>query len=195
VHATRISILLALPAICFDVFQAIDWLHTEDLLSIFSFLCYALRWLLYAFIFGYFYPALRGTTAPTKAIGLLIAVLVAELSQILAMSPPSEDLAIAATIRGGQVIVLALGLGLLWERKLIVAAGVDWRLLRDFRKLGSLAVPVSTVIVAVVTTVATVTANAAVDNIIHPPPTPPASVTPTPSDVKPTGPEPSPSHS
>lgn len=137
-----------------------------------------LRWAAYAFLYGYFYPWIRGGTPLTKAYCLFLALLPAEVLPIVALSTDlGDDAVIAATIRFGQLTVFALALGLWWERRLVRAAGLNWYRIRDFRSARSLGAPLITIGIAVVTVVATTLATATVNSILQPAtvPAPPSS--------------------
>jgi hypothetical protein len=95
------------------------------------------RWFVYALVFGYFYPLLRGSSPVVKSLALASAVLATEVlpifgastgstadSSVLAPASP-HDLALATAIRVGQIIVFFSTLGLLWERWLANAANLD----------------------------------------------------------------------
>ncbi|WP_433218372.1 hypothetical protein ACQP00_12290 [Dactylosporangium sp. CS-047395] len=140
-----------------------------------------LRWPVYAGLFGYCYPLLRGRGPNPKALGLAAVVLVAELLPILAdprATAGGRQLAIAVLLRAGQVLVFFVVLGLLWERRLAVLADVGWSRLRDMRRITTLATPVGTVVLTVVTALGTALAGAAAAALI-------ASQTPAPQAPRP----------
>ncbi len=183
--AVRIGGLLALPVIVFELVIGARAVDSEPFFVMAAFFCYTLRWLAYAFAFGYLYPALRGRTPLTKAIGLATAILAIEICRLAAESGANPDWRLAAGIRTGQILVFALGLGLLWERRLSMRAGVAWGVVRDFRTLRALAVPVTTVLVAVGTTAATILAGAAMNAVVGPTPAGPSGSTLPTADYKP----------
>ncbi|MEV4511556.1 hypothetical protein AB0K00_21590 [Dactylosporangium sp. NPDC049525] len=146
------------------------------------------RWFVYALIFGYFYPLLRGVGPVAKAFAFGAAILATELLPMLDgegigasdLSASPRDIVVAAAIRVGQLIVFVATLGLLWERRLAHAADYPWDRLRNIRSLRALAAPISTIAIAVLTTVGTAFAGAAVVALlaggasVQPPTTDPA---------------------
>ena len=134
------------------------------------------RWIIYACIFGYYYPIIRGTSPTSKSLVLFIAVAISEimlLSGQLAAASTGElgidEFVLPAFLRLGQAVVLCFGLGLFWERRLVQAAGLGWGRIRDFRALRGLATPIVTVAVAAATTIATGLAGATLTSIVQPP--------------------------
>ncbi|MFD8542585.1 hypothetical protein [Streptomyces sp. NPDC059649] len=81
-----------------------------------------------------------------------------------------------ALLLTAQTLLVALGLGLYWEARLVRTAGLPWGHIRNFRRLSSLAVPTTTLLVAVVTAVATALAGAWGTALTPPTETPPAAV-------------------
>ncbi|WP_143466677.1 hypothetical protein [Lentzea kentuckyensis] len=130
------------------------------------------RWTVYAALFGYFYPAIRCATPTTKAMALLAVVLPAELIAIDFTTPMSTFLP-AAAIKTGFALFFCLSLGLTWEWWLARAASVRWGRIRDFTRLKSFLVPVSTIVIAGVTALATGFASVAVQELLQPPPAKP----------------------
>ena len=99
---------------------------------------------------------------------------------------PTAHVGQALLLRCGEIVFFCVALGLLWERRLASAANLRWNMIRDFRRLGSLAAPVTTVTVAVATVVATSLASAATLALLHTqaPSTPSPSVPPTTSSPR-----------
>lgn len=136
------------------------------------------RWLVYAALFGYCYPLLRGHGPLAKALGLAAVVLAAELLPILSdphTTGSGRHLVLALLVRAGQVLVFFVVLGLLWERRLAVLADIGWNRLRDLRRITTLATPVGTVVLTVVTALGTALAGAAAAALIASDPAPPPS--------------------
>ena len=152
------------------------------------------RWFVYALVFGYFYPLLRGSSPVAKSLALGAAVLATEVLPIFGASTSSavdssvlapvspHDLAWATAIRVGQIIVFFATLGLLWERWLANAAGYRWDRVRNIHSLRALAAPAGTVVIAAATAAATALAGAAVAGLLSsgireqaPPPQQPSS--------------------
>ncbi|WP_433063973.1 hypothetical protein [Dactylosporangium sp. CS-033363] len=144
------------------------------------------RWFVYALLFGYLYPLLRGDNPVAKAAAFGVALLGVEVLPILdlpaggraessVLDPASgKDLAIAVLIRAGQLVMLLGGLALLWERWLTRAAGYSWDRVRNVRSVRSLAAPVGTILVSVLTTAGTALAGAAVAGLLSTGPGPAA---------------------
>lgn len=134
------------------------------------------RWLVYAGLYGLFYPLLRGRNPISTAGTLILLVLPAELLSVLSSINPSQtdgagittlpQMFLALAIRTGQVGVLGLFLGLAWERRLALLAGHPWSRLRNVRSLRALAAPVGTVLVAAATTFGTAFASTAVAGLL-----------------------------
>ncbi|WP_433222447.1 hypothetical protein ACQP00_23490 [Dactylosporangium sp. CS-047395] len=144
------------------------------------------RWFGYALLFGFLYPLLRGDGPIAKAAAFGVALLGVEVLPILdlpaggraessVLDPATgRDLAIAVLIRAGQLVMLLGGLGLLWERWLTRAAGYSWDRVRNVRSLRSLAAPVGTILVSVLTTAGTALASATVAALLSTGPDPAA---------------------
>ncbi len=132
------------------------------------------RWFVYALLFGFVYPLLRGDGPVTKAAAFVVALLGVELLPILDQSgqPSAEssvltpasgrEVLLALLIRLGQLVMFFGVLSLLWERWLANAAGYSWDRVRNVRSARALIAPLGTVVIAGLTTVATALAGAAV---------------------------------
>lgn len=117
-------------------------------------------WLAHGFVYGYLYPWIRGRGPVSKA-GWLWAVMAPV--QLLLLWPrlrlPFDQTALTVCLLLAQSAVMALGLALYWEVRLIHRADLLWGHVRNFRRLSSLAAPVSTVLVAAVAAAVTVLAS------------------------------------
>ncbi|GGV20806.1 hypothetical protein GCM10010260_71130 [Streptomyces filipinensis] len=139
-------------------------------------------WLAHGFVYGYLYPWIRGSGPVAKA-GRLWAAMAPV--QLLLLWPrlrlPLDQAVLTVFLLLAQTAVLALGLGLYWEVRLVHRADLLWGHVRNFRRLSSLAAPVSTVLVAAVTAAVTVLATAWADQLTTPqtPPRPAPSATAT----------------
>jgi hypothetical protein len=151
---------LAILIIGYEAFTGAEAIAGQPFIIGVAFTLYVLRWMGYAFAFGYFYPAIGGETPTAKAARLLPVVAVSEVAALVSRSAPDVETAILAACLCGQAIVFAFGLALVWEWRLSHRGGVAWGSVRDFRTLRALAVPVSTVLVAVLTTAVTIVAGA-----------------------------------
>lgn len=151
----------------------------------------AFRWVIYACIFGYYYPAIRGTSPTSKSLVLFVAVAVPEITLISTQVAADVsgrltigELVLPAAVRLGQAAALCFGLGLFWERRLVQAAGLGWGRIRDFRALRGLVTPVVTIVIAVSTAIATGIAGATLTSIVQPPDSPRLTVAPpTPEEL------------
>ncbi|MFF0086746.1 hypothetical protein ACFYR1_44785 [Streptomyces canus] len=139
-------LLYTLPPLLSDSYS------NGDLIGVWT---YALRWLLYGFIYGYAYSWLRGGSPLGKAMCLLGVVLPAELFQLFYRDLAPGDFGILTLLTTGDCLAAFLVLGLYWEARLVRAAGLRWGQIRNFRSLSAVAVPATTVLVAVATALAT----------------------------------------
>ncbi|GAA1569952.1 hypothetical protein GCM10009827_109690 [Dactylosporangium maewongense] len=142
-----------------------------DLVELFAHMA---RWFVYALLFGFLYPLLRGDGPVTKAAAFVVALLGVELLPIFDLSGRSgaessvltpasgREVLLALLIRLGQLVMFFGVLSLLWERWLARAAGYSWDRVRNVRSARALVAPVGTVVIAGLTTAATALAGAAV---------------------------------
>jgi hypothetical protein len=143
------------------------------------------HWAVFGFVFGCFYPALRGTTPVAKAAALLLAVVPVEVLPMAMLTldpqytsdPSWRALAVGCAGAAGQSFVMCVGMGLVWEARLAWAAGVAWGQVRDFRRISSVTLPAGTVLVAAATAFATAVAGTWAEQTILPPPDPAATST------------------
>ncbi|WP_158812186.1 hypothetical protein [Streptomyces fulvoviolaceus] len=140
----------------------------------------ALRWPLYGFVYGYAYSWLRGATPIGKASCLLAVVLPAELAELLYQFRDAGDFGIRLMLTSGDTVAVLLLLGLYWEVRLVRAGGLRWGQIRNFRSLSAAAVPVTTVLVAATTALATAMVGAWITPDSGPSPSPSSSVSGTP---------------
>lgn len=134
---------------------------------------HALRWAVYGFVYGYAYSWLRGGSPLGKALCLLAVVLPAELAQLLFRALPPDDFGISLLLTAGNCLAMFLVLGLYWEARLVRVAGLRWGQIRNFRSLSAAAVPVTTVVVASATALATAMVGAWITPDSNPTPTNP----------------------
>ncbi|WP_188191680.1 hypothetical protein [Nonomuraea sp. SYSU D8015] len=165
VQAFIVSLLLSLPfTVVFGLPEGVD-LTT---------LVFDGRYLItlpaFGFLFGYFYPRVRGTQPMTKALHLTAAALLTELSGYLStLAEPdigAMDKAQVVGIVVGQVMVVCIGLGLFWEWRIMHLADEPWARVRNLRSVRSLAAPTLALVLAAGTTVATSAAGQTVDRIL-----------------------------
>ncbi|WP_431931805.1 hypothetical protein [Nonomuraea jabiensis] len=165
VHAFAASLLLSLPfAIVYG------WPDGADLTSFIFDARYLITLPAFGFLFGYFYPRLRGTQPMTKALHLIAAALLTELSGYLSTLVEPDigafDKVQVVGIVVGQVTMVCVGLGLYWEWRLMHLAGEPWARVRNLRSIRSLAAPTLAIVVAAGTTAATSAAGQTVDRIL-----------------------------
>jgi hypothetical protein len=165
VYGFVVSLLLSLPFVFL-----FGWPAGVDLVSFVFDSRYLLTLPAFGFLFGYFYPRVRGTQPMTKALHLMAAALLTELSgYVSALVEPdigALDKVQAVAIVGGQVALVCIGLGLCWEWRLMHLAGEPWGRVRNIRSLRSLATPLLAVVIAVITTAATSAAGQTVERIL-----------------------------
>ncbi|MFI6661476.1 hypothetical protein ACIBL8_38845 [Streptomyces sp. NPDC050523] len=136
-----------------------------------------LHWTIYGFVFGYFYPLLRGLAPIGKAAVLMLSILPAEILPMVTLTvdpqyakkPSWRDMAVVCGGLAGQTFVICMGLGLCWEWWLARVAGMKWSQVRNFRRLSSVTVPAGTVLVAAATAFATVVAGTWAQQELVPP--------------------------
>lgn len=124
----------------------------------------------FGFLYGYFYPRLRGTQPVTKALFVMSAALVTELSAYVpSLVDPDigglDKLQVVAIVVGQGALVF-IGLGLYWEWRIMFTAGEPWARVRNIRSVRSLATPLVAVVIAAGTTAATSAATKTVDRIL-----------------------------
>ncbi|MBF8188739.1 hypothetical protein ITP53_24000 [Nonomuraea sp. K274] len=165
VHAFTVSLLLSLPfAIVYGLPEGVD-------LTSFVFDSrYLVTLPAFGFLFGYFYPRIRGTQPMTKALHLTAAALLTELSGYLSTLVEPDigavDKAQVVGIVVGQVMMVCIGLGLFWEWRIMHLAGEPWARVRNLRSIRSLAAPTLALVLAAGTTAATSAAGQTVDRIL-----------------------------
>ncbi|MCK2212685.1 hypothetical protein MF672_002560 [Actinomadura sp. ATCC 31491] len=165
VHAFTIGLLLSLPfTIVYGLPQGVDlttWLFDAR---------YLLTLPAFGFLYGYFYPRVRGTQPMTKALHLTAAALLTELSGYLSTLAEPDigafDKAQVAGIVVGQVTLVCVGLGLFWEWRIMHLADEPWARVRNLRSMRSLAAPTLALALAIGTTAATSAAGTTVDHIL-----------------------------
>ncbi|WP_344493135.1 hypothetical protein [Nonomuraea monospora] len=165
VHAFTVSLLLSLPfALVYG------WPEGVDLTSFIFDGRYLITLPAFGFLFGYFYPRVRGTQPMTKALHLTAAALLTELSGYLSTLAEPDigafDKAQVVAIVVGQVMMVCVGLGLFWEWRTMHLAGEPWARVRNLRSIRSLAAPTLALVLAAGTTAASSAAGQTVDRIL-----------------------------
>ncbi|MFG2265176.1 hypothetical protein [Streptomyces sp. NPDC048720] len=114
-------------------------------------------WWFSAFSYGYLHPWIRGTGPLGKAACVFVVVWPLQLGLLVEdLDANFNQAAVWIMFLTAQNTLVTLGLGLYWEARMVRAAGLPWGQIRNFRRLSSLAVPSTTVLVAAATAVATV---------------------------------------
>ncbi|MEI5103041.1 hypothetical protein RB200_36500 [Streptomyces sp. PmtG] len=171
VAAAAATALLTLPWTVWTAWQAEGYSGVPDAVTVAG--APTCVWLAHGFTYGYLYPWLRGNTPVAKA-GWLWAVMSAV--QLLLLVPrlrvPQGPTALSLFLLLAQSTVLALGLALYWEMRLVRRADLLWGHIRNFRRLSSLATPLSAVLVAAIAAIATVLATTWANNVTAPVETP-----------------------
>ncbi|MER6958196.1 hypothetical protein [Streptomyces sp. NPDC000618] len=152
--AASLLAILDLPWLVYTLLPELiraDW-DPDDILEVGN---SALCWPLYGFIYGYAYSWLRGGTPISKAMCLLAVVLPVEYAQLLFQDLTPKRFGLSLLLTTGNCLAVFLVLGLYWEARVVRVAGLRWGQIRNFRSLSALAVPATTVIVAVATALTT----------------------------------------
>ncbi|NUP01920.1 MAG: hypothetical protein HOW59_28755 [Nonomuraea sp.] len=165
VRAFTVSLLLSLPfALVYG------WPEGVDLTSFVFDGRYLLTLPAFGFLFGYFYPRVRGTQPMTKALHLTAAALLTSLAGYLSTLVEPDigafDKATVVAIVVGQVMMVCVGLGLFWEWRIMHLAGEPWARVRNLRSVRSLAAPTLALVLAAGTTAASSAAGQTVDRIL-----------------------------
>ncbi|QEU90020.1 hypothetical protein CP970_03055 [Streptomyces kanamyceticus] len=139
-------------------------------------------WLAHGFTYGYLYSWLRGNSPVAKAGGLWTVMTTVQLLLLVPkLQTPGEATTLSVFLLLAQSTVMALGLGLYWEIRLVRRADLLWGHIRNFRRLSSLATPVSAVLVAAIAAAVTVLATAWANDVTAPVETPSPSQSSSPS--------------
>ncbi|MGN9838961.1 hypothetical protein ACTMTI_12645 [Nonomuraea sp. H19] len=165
VHGFTVSLLLSLP---FTVVYGLP--EGVDLTSFIFDGRYLITLPAFGFLFGYFYPRIRGTQPMTKALHLTAAALLTELSGYLSTLVEPDvgafDKTQVVAIVVGQVMMVCIGLGLFWEWRIMHLADEPWARVRNLRSVRSLAAPTLALVLAAGTTAASSAAGQTVDRIL-----------------------------
>ena len=138
------------------------------------------RWLAYGFIFGFFYPTLRGTTSAGKAILFGICVVPIEVVLTWMAVPAQSGKGISLELAVAQTMAFFLILGMVWEIRLIRRAGVAWGDLRILRGARAVLAPAGAVAVAVLTAAVTAFTTTEAPRLVPPPQPSPSQTSHTP---------------
>ncbi|MEU4538988.1 hypothetical protein AB0G15_29465 [Streptosporangium sp. NPDC023825] len=161
--ALGIGLLVNLPLAGYYLYSlGPDWINEFLAIQLVRELLWVLQPALMAFVFGYFYPALRGRGPFEKAAALFlttIPIYLVELWGSLITSNIPGALPWFA-IRTGNLAVTCLTLGLYWEHRMLQAAGLTRSEARQDLWRQSLAPAATAILIAAITTAVTVTTSA-----------------------------------
>jgi hypothetical protein len=155
-HGAKWALLLATPWIILGVADYLKapmgiqfyamWAIIRDLLSIVG------RWVGIGFVFGYFFPYLRGKDGLQKGLGLFLVVFLPTLP-LAAIQNVGATAWQATLFWGLQVFIHCMLLGLVAFDYLTVRKGYrDWQMLFEVHGIPLVGVSVSTILLAVGTT-------------------------------------------
>jgi hypothetical protein len=113
------------------------------------------RWAAYGFLFGYFYPMLRGRTGLEKAIWVAIAAAAPAVFATLASGQVTERQWEKTALLAVQILAFALTLGILADRAVLRDHGIPATRLVDLHNLWAVSAWISSVAVAVAAGLAT----------------------------------------
>jgi hypothetical protein len=167
--------LLSLPIALFELVIAarsdkpLD-LPTYDTLTLLLIVIVLFKGVVYGALAGYYYPLLRGGNPIAKFSAMLAVVVTVEMVAFARNLNDSAASLQTGLIRLGILVFFFLAMGLLWERRLTVLAGIPWLRLRNFRSIRALAAPVTTVLIAGATVLITTLTTTAISSVVTPPP-------------------------
>jgi hypothetical protein len=154
VHGTKFALLFASPWIALALHDLLTgsppkgfyplWYLAYDVMTM------VLKWGLYGFFFGYFYPYLRGKNGLQKGLWLFLAVVLPTLP-LTAISNSSISDWQATLFWVLQVFIQCILLGLVAFDYVTLQRGGyrDWRLLFEVHDLPSVGISVSSILVAI----------------------------------------------
>ncbi|MGJ6963426.1 hypothetical protein ACSDR0_16100 [Streptosporangium sp. G11] len=161
--ALGLGLLINLPLAGYYLYSlGPGWMNEFPIIQLVREILWVLQPALMAFVFGYFYPALRGRGPFEKAAALFlttIPIYLVELWGSLITSNIPGALPWFA-IRTGNLAVTCLTLGLYWEHRMLQAAGLTRSEARQDLWRQSLAPAATAILIAAITTAVTVTTSA-----------------------------------
>jgi hypothetical protein len=181
--------MIGLPWTILDLVGSVD-LHPGGpyplLTAVGTLLPAVLRWTGYGFLFGYFYPLLRGSTGLAKALWLSAVIAGPTLLDLL-ITPASVSVWTRMVVSVLQLATFAMTLGLWADQKVLAQHSYHLSRLADVHNLGSLTTWASTVTAAFGAGIAAlllVGAQPFVTGLVQPPslPTPPLTSPSQPAD-------------
>jgi hypothetical protein len=159
VLAALVAAILSVPFLWFALRgQWIDWwaaFRYYPVLFAAPFRLGEIRSVFFGFIYGYFYPQLRGVTALGKSVRFWASILPADLLCTWLSQRTGGTLTKALTVEAAQQAMILMVLGAVWEFRAMRSVRLPWSVLRSFRGLQTVSGPVSAVLVAAVTAAVT----------------------------------------
>ncbi|MFC4035751.1 hypothetical protein ACFO3J_30405 [Streptomyces polygonati] len=130
------------------------------------------HWAVYGFVYSWTYTWMRGATPLRKALSLGLVVVLAETVPLVVATLSPQWTGVTAggrdwlliAVTAVQALSICLLLGLLWEVRLARAADMPWRRLHAGRTLPWVSLRAATFLLAIVSTLATTTAEDWADN-------------------------------
>jgi len=135
--------------------QAVTPFFVLEVTAVF-FAPFFLKWLLYAFFLGYFFPALRGSNGWQKGLTLALGIAACTVPQDLLFRARSTNDLIAVGFDVGQTVLFLTVLGLWLDARTLRQCGYGWRRLLITHNLSALAAYGSTVLVAISAAITTI---------------------------------------
>ena len=123
---------------------------------------FTLAWLSYGFIFGYFYPHIRGSNGIQKGLSLFLTIVAPELVLNALRSPLDTTSWSSLTFWTMQIFVHTMLLGMIvGDFAIMRLHGFKWSQLLEFYRLTSLSAWVSSVLLAIAAVVSTLITSGA----------------------------------
>jgi len=159
VHGTKFALLFATPWIVLFLRNFLSgpmspqayplWDFAVDLLHVVA------KWAVFGFVFGYFYPYLRGNNGLQKGLGLFLVSVLPALP-LMGVSNATTEAWQASLFWVLQVFIQCMLLGLVAFDYAILRQGrYDWQMLFEVHGLTSVGISVSSILVAIGATVTT----------------------------------------
>jgi len=168
-HGAKWALLFAIPWIVLfllDFFAESVPRQTYPLFGFFESLVFVIaRWGVIGFVFGYFYPYLRGNNGLQKGLGLFL-IIVLPMLPIAALNNSSIEGWQGTLFWVLQVFIQCLLLGLMAFDFMILKDGYhDWKMLFEVHGMTSVGASVSTLVAAIVTALVTLWSSQAANLI------------------------------
>lgn len=156
-HAGAVGALIALlcsaPIVAFDVTNLPErFISDLTQVPLITSLWQAValeHWVFYGFLFGYFYPLLRGRSPMAKAWLLAVALTPTELTLAWISNYHVRPETIAFAV--GETVAFFLVVGVVWEVRLVVRSSIPWTEVRNIRGARGVLAPLGALALAAVT--------------------------------------------